>query len=53
MQRVYKAFLADLPDLAAVLEFHPDRIPYVDFERVVGRWLIEAPAAIGGSLRRP
>jgi len=49
VQRVYEAFLADLPDLAAVLEFDPDRIPYVDFERIVGRWLIEAPAAIGAA----
>lgn len=45
--RVYDAFLADLPDLAAALEFDPDRIPYVDYERIVATWLVEAPAAVG------
>jgi hypothetical protein len=47
VRRVYEAFLADLPDLAAALEFHPDDIPYVDYERIVARWLVEAPAAVG------
>lgn len=47
VRRVYEAFLADLPDLAAALEFPPDRIPYVDFERIVAAWLVEAPAAVG------
>ena len=46
VQRAYEAFVADLPDLAAALEFDPERIPYVDFERLVARWLVEAPAAI-------
>ena len=45
--RVYDAFLADLPDLAAALEFEPDHMPYVDYERIVARWLVEAPAAVG------
>ena len=37
VRRVYAAFSADLPD----------QIPYVDFERIVARWLVEAPAAVG------
>jgi hypothetical protein len=45
--RVYEAFLADLPDLAAALDFHPNDMPYVDYERIVARWLVEAPAAVG------
>ena len=44
VQRAYEAFLADLPDLAAALAFDADRIPYVDFERIIARWLVEAPA---------
>ena len=47
VRRVYEAFLADLPDMAAALEFQADNIPYVDYERLVARWLVEAPAAIG------
>lgn len=43
--RVYDRFVAELPALAAALEFQPDRIPYVDFERIVVSWLVEAPAA--------
>lgn len=48
VRRVYESFLADLPNLAATLEFDPDRIPYVDYERIVATWLVEAPAALGG-----
>jgi hypothetical protein len=44
---VYEAFLADLPDLAAALEFDADHMPYVDFERIVAAWLVAAPAATG------
>jgi hypothetical protein len=40
----YEAFLVDLPALAAELEFDPANIPYVDFERIVVSWLVEAPA---------
>ena len=47
VQRIYEAFLASLPDIALALEFDPDRIPYVDFERIVAKWLVEAPAATG------
>ena len=42
--RIYEAFLDDIPALAAELEFDPDNIPYVDFERIVVSWLIKAPA---------
>lgn len=42
--RVYDTFLRDLPDLAKELEFQLEAIPYVDFERIVAGWLIEAPA---------
>lgn len=47
VHRVYEAFLADLPALAAALEFDADQIPYVDYERIVAAWLVEAPAAVG------
>lgn len=47
VRRVYEAFLVDLPDLAAALELEADRIPYVDFERIVATWLVEALAAVG------
>lgn len=40
--RLYRSFLADLPALAAQLEFDPERIPYVDYERLVVGWLLEA-----------
>jgi hypothetical protein len=43
--RTYDRFVADLPALAAELEFDPGRIPYVDFERMIASWLLEAPAA--------
>lgn len=42
--RIYDQFLADLPALAATLDFDPDHIPYVDFERIVVTWLLDAPA---------
>ncbi|ATY34822.1 hypothetical protein [Sphingomonas psychrotolerans] len=37
--RLYDQFSADLPALAAALEFDPAKIPYVDFERIVVGWL--------------
>jgi len=43
VQRIYEAFLGDLPALADALEFDPDKIPYVDFMRIVARWLLEQP----------
>lgn len=42
--RLYGTFLGDLPALAGTLEFEPDNIPYVDFERLVAEWLLQAAA---------
>lgn len=39
---LYGRFLADLPALAAELEFDPESIPYVDFERIAASWLVQA-----------
>ncbi len=47
VRRIHDAFLADLPEMAAALEFDPNTIPYVDYERIVASWLLEAPAATG------
>lgn len=44
LARVHADFQADRPALAAELEFDPDQIPYVDFERIVTAWLLQAPA---------
>ncbi len=41
---IYASFCADLPALAAELEFDISNIPYVDFERIVASWLVTAPA---------
>jgi hypothetical protein len=40
--RLYESFRVDLPALAAELEFDPANIPYVDFERMVVGWLLQA-----------
>lgn len=40
--RLHEMFLADLPALATALEFNPIRIPYVDYERIVVEWLLQA-----------
>jgi hypothetical protein len=48
LRRIYDAFIADLPAIAAELEFDPEGIPYVDFERIVARWLAAAPPAVAG-----
>ena len=40
----YDRFCADLPALAQSMGFERDRIPYVDFERIVTEWLLVAPA---------
>lgn len=40
--RLYETFLADLPGLARELEFDVSTIPYVDFERLVVGWLLQA-----------
>lgn len=42
--RLFQSFVADLPTLAADLEFDPAAIPYVDFERMVVGWLLTADA---------
>jgi hypothetical protein len=46
VERIYLSFLEFLPDIAATLEFDPNDIPYVDYEGIVAKWLIEAPAAV-------
>jgi hypothetical protein len=40
--RLHDAFLADLPILAGELEFELEEIPYVDYERIVVGWLLQA-----------
>jgi hypothetical protein len=40
--RLFHSFVADLPTLAADLEFNPEAVPYVDFERMVVGWLLTA-----------
>jgi hypothetical protein len=40
--RLYTTFLQDLPAVADELEFDPDRIPCVDYERIVAEWLLQA-----------
>ncbi|MEA3060593.1 MAG: hypothetical protein QOJ94_374 [Sphingomonadales bacterium] len=47
IQRVYGAFTDNLPEVASQLEFEPANLPYVDFERIVAQWLVEAPATVG------
>lgn len=42
--RLYEAFVADLPALAETLEFDLERMPYVDYERIVVSWLLQAAA---------
>ena len=43
--RSYLQFNADLPALAAALEFEADKIPYIDLERIVVGWLTADPRA--------
>lgn len=45
VQRLYERFLDDLPALAKALDFELDNIPYVDFERIVAGWLLNAGPA--------
>ena len=42
VERLFKKFLDDLPTLAKSLEFDPSRIPYLDFERILTTWLLDA-----------
>jgi len=46
LARLFESFMADLPMLAADLEFDPDAVPYVDFERMVVGWLLTANSPI-------
>jgi hypothetical protein len=41
---LHRAFVAELPALAAALQFKSNAIPYVDFERLVAGWLLSASA---------
>lgn len=43
--RLYGDFAGDLPAIAAEIEFDPVAIPFVDYERMLVGWLLEAPAA--------
>ena len=43
VMRSYDRFSDRLPALAQSLEFDPDEIPYLDFERIAAAWLL-APA---------
>lgn len=42
---LYAAFSADLPALSGELGFDPAAIPYVDYERIVVGWLLQAEEA--------
>lgn len=42
LARDFAAFCADLPATAEALGFEGTAIPYVDFERIVVSWLVEA-----------
>ena len=42
---LYATFSADLPELAGELGFDPAAIPYVDYERIVVGWLLQAEGA--------
>ena len=39
--RLFESFTNDLPALARRLEFDPERMPYVDYERIVVGWLLK------------
>lgn len=41
----FKRFMASVPETARETEFDPAHISYVDFERMVASWLLEANAA--------
>lgn len=44
LARLHEDFMAELPAIADELEFAPDHIPYVDYERLVVEWLLQARA---------
>lgn len=41
--KLYSQFAHSLPSIAEAFEFESDKIPYVDYERFVVNWLMEAP----------
>jgi hypothetical protein len=45
LQEAYSKFLTKKPAIADGLGFDPTAIPYVDYERMVMAWLLEAPSA--------
>lgn len=51
IEKLYRRFIGDLPRLAAELEHDPASIPYVDFEKMIIGWLLNAvpgnPEAVG------
>lgn len=36
---LYRRFLVEKPEIAVSLGHDPERIPYVDFERIVTQWV--------------
>ncbi len=42
LARLYGQFVVELPAMARSLEFDPERIGYIDFERFAVEWLLEA-----------
>jgi hypothetical protein len=42
LAKLFQKFLDELPAMASKLEFDPESIPYVDFERFVVGWLVTA-----------
>lgn len=44
IEELYRTFLAMLPGIAEALGFDPVAIPYVDYERIVAKWLVTEPA---------
>lgn len=45
--RLHATFLTVLPVMARKLEFDPEQVPYVDYERLVVAWLLEVQASPG------
>jgi hypothetical protein len=41
--KLHNQFAHSLPAIAEAFEFECDKIPYVDYERIVVNWLMEAP----------
>lgn len=43
LQTVFERFCVDFPAICGELDFEPEDIPYVDFERISAEWLLSAP----------